>query len=215
MSHSTPRKERRSFAERRLITSAIAEIGRCERCGGREDLQGHHKVPRSVDLSLAVVRSNIEVLCATCHAAEHFPISGFIFRPPRRKGVTLICDRCSKPFYVKLSQAHKVRNCSKECRKSGETKPCEICGTLFYAKRKHLVRGEGRFCSLQCFGKKNGILAAGVRWKDNPRRQCICETCGKYFDVTFSNPARFCSSRCFGISQGAKLAERNRLRHLT
>lgn len=43
--------------------------GVCVRCGGGERLAVHHRVPDGPDYDL----SNLETLCAACHAHEHKP----------------------------------------------------------------------------------------------------------------------------------------------
>jgi HNH endonuclease len=158
-------RDSRTRAERSLIADAINEVGHCEEYPATEDLQGHHRIPKSVDPSLTLERSNIVVLCAACHARKHPDIAGMIERPRRRKGVTIICATCGKPKYVKASRAERAQHCSIACRKKGEQRECEVCGTGFYKKRKFLVRGEGRFCSLRCFGTANGPIAARSRWR--------------------------------------------------
>jgi 5-methylcytosine-specific restriction endonuclease McrA len=193
------RKEARSAAERRLIQRTIAKAGRCAGCGATTDLQGHHKVPKAVDMSLALEPTNIEVLCANCHGAEHEGIKGFIVRPRRRTGQMVPCSRCGTPTYRKASRLGQAAfYCSQACLHAGEARNCQICGNAFYAKRKHILRNEGRFCSLVCFGKANGPRAAAVRWKDRPPRKCSCAECGSTFRAAHANPAKYCSLSCFG-----------------
>ena len=187
----------RKHAERDLLARAVTEIGKCERCGATEHLQGHHKVPRSVDRSLSMVRSNVVVLCAKCHAAEHPKIAGFVTFPREKHGTEIACVQCGKKFYIKKSAAGNAKYCSRECMRQGETRRCEVCKKEFYAKRKHVVRGQGKFCSLRCFGLSNGARSATARWGFAPVK--ICETCGKEFKSDYRK-ARFCSQSCFGVA---------------
>lgn len=198
------RKETRTPAERRLISRAVKEIGHCEICGDEKELQGHHKIPRSVDPTLILERSNIIVLCANCHAGQHADISSFIARPIKRKGAVLVCGRCSKEFYVKASGAAKRKFCSQECTRAGKIQNCESCGEPFYVKRKHALKGHGRFCSQKCFGRVNGPHSAAVRWVNHPKKTCVCAACGVHFLTEFSRNAKFCSLTCFGKSNMAK-----------
>ena len=45
---------------------------RCERCRRRGNLELHHIVPLADGGSL-IDRNNVEVLCRSCHLAEHHP----------------------------------------------------------------------------------------------------------------------------------------------
>lgn len=70
---------------RTAIRRRIKETEKCERCGSTDDLQGHHKHRVSSRPDLARDSDNIEILCASCHAAEHPEISGFILGGRNRR----------------------------------------------------------------------------------------------------------------------------------
>ncbi len=39
-------------------------------------------------------------------------------------------------------------------RKTGVEKPCEVCGKMIYVQQNQLRRGEGRYCSRECKGRR-------------------------------------------------------------
>lgn len=62
--------------------------------------------------------------------------------------VTLICERCGKPFDVHEHRKDSARFCSKACIKNQVTKVCFTCGKNFDVKASH---AHGTFCcSLKC-----------------------------------------------------------------
>lgn len=188
------RKDTRKHSERKAIADAIKDAGKCQRCGTEDDLQGHHVIPRSKAPLFASLQSNIEVLCANCHAAEHPEWGAMIARPRRRTGVMLECRHCGKPFYVKRSRAKKVHHCSKKCGELARNKKallhrlraCEYCGNGFIT-HPHPESRVAKCCSYKCAAAKR-----------RTSRAVSCEQCGKEFTVNRANPARFCSLACFG-----------------
>jgi len=52
-----------------LIEMAIREVGGCERCGSKKNLQLHH-IQRKVNGGKDIGR-NLMVLCQTCHKLFH------------------------------------------------------------------------------------------------------------------------------------------------
>lgn len=162
---------RRTHAENDLTRRACEQIGKCERCGSRSNLHGHHKVKRSKDPSLALSRGNIEVLCASCHALEHPEISGLVSEPHFRKGTTISCIRCGQIRYVKSTRAAKSKFCSRQCywaskRGNGRiaapsiVKRCRVCGVEFQV-RPH--RAEiAKVCSRRCAAKLGALLSRPI-----------------------------------------------------
>lgn len=108
----------RSRATRKVTSARVREVGRCERCGSKENLQGHHKERHADAPELRAVASNIEVLCANCHAAEHPDMAGMIARPRRRSGVTIACQECGKERYVRPHLQKTAKFCSKVCHRA-------------------------------------------------------------------------------------------------
>ncbi len=65
---------------------------------------------------------------------------------------------------------------------------CTVCGSVFYVSPAHLKRGDGIFCSKECYSKYHNILL-------------ICANCGKNFrrrKSTLINDRQFCSIECVG-----------------
>ncbi len=50
-----------------LARHVIAEVGCCECCRTKENLEAHHKYPYHLFPALEMVRDNIKVLCRRCH----------------------------------------------------------------------------------------------------------------------------------------------------
>lgn len=55
---------------KKLSATMLKEVGRCERCGSTERLQVHHIIPIRYAPELFLERSNMMVLCASCHRVE-------------------------------------------------------------------------------------------------------------------------------------------------
>lgn len=111
--------------------------------------------------------------------------------------IEVTCGCCGKSFEKWRCVVAKSRSgiffCSKECQHKKGSKPrkkperpCETCGTVFYAGRKT------RFCSLQCQN----------RWQARDQIKALCEVCGKEFVMRPSQAklrtGRFCSPQCNG-----------------
>lgn len=48
----------------------LLEVGHCEKCGSKENLQVHHIIPARYAPQLFLERANWQVLCRVCHQAE-------------------------------------------------------------------------------------------------------------------------------------------------
>lgn len=91
---------------------------------------------------------------------------------------------------------HEVRNHELRCKKAVaqgwhmQPRPCWYCGTVFVPLASNRWSGVGHFCSLACANK----------YRAKPIT-CICEHCGKEFQVAQGREAngkkvRFCSNQC-------------------
>lgn len=76
---------------------------------------------------------------------------------------------------------------------------CEYCGRLFTVKRSEVKRGNGRFCSSECFGKQNFD-------GDTLERECVA--CGEAFMARKARvdrgEARYCSMVCYHGDRDSK-----------
>jgi 5-methylcytosine-specific restriction endonuclease McrA len=108
----------RAYRVRAIIRRRVQEIGRCEKCGATDNLQGHHKLSHSGHPELRDDPSNIEVLCSQCHAAEHPEIANAISIPRKRDGSYISCLECGTTRYVPRHLATKAKFCSKECQRT-------------------------------------------------------------------------------------------------
>jgi hypothetical protein len=101
------RETTKKSAGRKRAQRAIPEMTKCNRCPETSDLQRHHvdRNPMNND------PSNLEVLCQTCHAAEHASDGTW------GKGAVEIatCRVCSTNFQPKRSRRSTL--CSAECKK--------------------------------------------------------------------------------------------------
>jgi len=84
-------------------------------------------------------------------------------------------------------------------RRNGESRPCPICGEIFYRPAYYLAAHPLCYCSPACMGM--------AKAKDKAAR--ICETCGQRFQVrpsALSKPGggRFCSHRCCAAAVAAR-----------
>lgn len=150
---------------RSLIKRAKREIGKCERCGSAENLQGHHKARFSENKELQSERSNIEVICAPCHAIEHPDLAPMICFPRFKTGKTLNCTRCGKEYYRPLSAVPASKFCSMACtaaartgtQRNGVVLICNYCRGSYYMMKSKAA--ESRFCSAECRfnGRKEGL----------------------------------------------------------
>lgn len=129
--------------------------------------------------------------------------------------VKRICETCGKGFEVNPYEVKQGdgRFCSKSCARSGENnnkwkggkvkRICEACGKEFEVYPYLINEGGGRFCSYKCMAKWRSENMKGEScpiWK--PRVKCICEECGKEFEVKQSDikngGGKFCSNECHG-----------------
>lgn len=100
--------------EERIVVKRVKERQKeCERCGSKEDLHGHHKIPVTERPDLRAIEENIEILCCECHANEHPEFLGMMTQ--KRSGKILKCPVCSKEYYVKASIVSKSKYCSRKC----------------------------------------------------------------------------------------------------
>ena len=63
------------------------------------------------------------------------------------------CEHCGKAFPAKPSR--RRRFCSWACADAGKREPdrtCLVCGKTFHANPAKLARGDGKYCSIACFG---------------------------------------------------------------
>ena len=93
-----------------------------------------------------------------------------------------------------------TRYCSLTCyrsgprpqRRTGEDRTCERCGTGFYVPASRVVKGEGRYCSLDCHNAAQG----------DGKTEHTCKTCGGAFRWSPSRSASgayritYCSLAC-------------------
>lgn len=126
--------------------------------------------------------------------------------------VKIVCENCSKDFYVKPCHVGVRKFCSRRCmgkwysinrigEKSanwhgGNVIKCFLCGKSF--KTNPYLKGIAKFCSKKCYGKWFSINKRG---KNNSHYQDImknCIVCNKGYRVIKSreNTAKFCSREC-------------------
>lgn len=91
------------------------------------------------------VRSTARIFCSNaCRAAT------------LQNRVQLVCARCQEHYQRPVSQARgRVSYCSPECQNAARKIPvvcCTLCGKAFPASRHRLAQGQGRFCSMKCYG---------------------------------------------------------------
>lgn len=105
----------RTHSTRMAIKRAVRERGKCERCGSTENLQGHHIERYSVAVDRRSDPSNIEVLCANCHAKEHPNVANMLLYPRIRSGAWKSCLVCDTKYYRPRYSAEKSKFCSYKC----------------------------------------------------------------------------------------------------
>lgn len=81
----------------------------------------------------------------------------------------VVCGNAWKPRFGQSAQPCCSRACGDQYRKHGESKPCETCGTAFYAAKGRSQ--SARFCSHAC---------ANV-WQSRNTTMHTCKMCGKTF----------------------------------
>src|SRR5262249_44612194 len=82
---------RRDGVSRTVIKKAIKLVGKCQKCGEQQNLNGHHIKHWATHPKLRYEISNIEVLCANCHANEHPELSGMLSYPKKKSGIVKYC----------------------------------------------------------------------------------------------------------------------------
>lgn len=84
----------------------------CAKCGNKEYLQVHHKIPVSERPDLAANPQNIEIICVECHAKEHPKYEGMLLKKKRRFPV--LCKGCRNEFFVIKSRMEQ-KFCGLQC----------------------------------------------------------------------------------------------------
>lgn len=81
--------------------------------------------------------------------------------------------------------------------RTGREYPCQQCRKMFYVERAIREKGQGRFCSLQCYG-------ISQRGQPSPRRNGQEYPCGQCRKMFYVQPCirrggggKFCSKNCF------------------
>jgi hypothetical protein len=165
-----------SFTSRQVKPGSV-----CADCGSTDRLQAHH-IQRVVDRpDLATDETNIQILCAPCHAIRHPESAALIlrvgtFKPP------VECVRCGILFLKKANRV-KARNwCSRIC---------------YYADPHRKVRG-----GILSDHAANRKPVLNPRTRPNappsPRVAKVCEVCRTGFEVCGArkDKARYCSHAC-------------------
>ncbi len=142
----------------RTVAARKRETKACEKCGSIEHLHAHHRQRYSDHPELRADPSNIQILCAPCHAAEHPEIANLVTFPHKRSGITIKCEICGKDKYDKKSREGRTRYCSVACRHQGlrNSVPyqCEACGKEGHVPASYLVHeGSRKFCSRECYDR--------------------------------------------------------------
>jgi 5-methylcytosine-specific restriction endonuclease McrA len=138
---------------RKVINARVKEEGRCQRCGTTANLHGHHIKPHATHPDLRCDPTNIEVLCANCHALEHPALANMLTVPRIRSGRMHACETCGGEFYVKPSHEKNARRfCSVACGTGVPRrvltqieKSCAGCGVTYTAQKSH-----SSYCSRDC-----------------------------------------------------------------
>lgn len=122
----------------------------------------------------------------------------------RQSLISKNCETCGKKFRIIGPAKMYRRHCSRACYrinfsaeqggKFSYKKTCPICEKEFPIRRAS--RMGQVYCSVNCRGKAQQlrIVTQGPKL---PRRNAICERCGKEFPVAASQKGRFCSRLCY------------------
>lgn len=128
--------------------------------------------------------------------------------------IKVICEQCSKEFYVYKSRVGKSRFCSHKCyskwtsdNKSGENSPhykkrikliCQQCGKEYFVRSRR--KDISHFCSQKCKGE---WMSENLRGENSPVWKggniiSICQYCGEeyYITPTLKDISHFCSYNC-------------------
>ena len=147
--------KKRPSKEKVAINYLKKTIGKCEKCGEKKNLHGHHKIPYSKRKDLCAELENIQILCISCHALEH-PELNFIERPIIYRGEKINCKICNKEVYTYQSRKYLKKYCSNECRRIGQNfgagihRECNQCKKQYYVMRKNVA--ISKYCSMKCKG---------------------------------------------------------------
>lgn len=154
------------------VRKKVRDVGKCERCGSMENLQGHHIKHFATHPHLGAELSNIRVLCGTCHGDEHPERRGALARSRTRAGNNVACVICGKLKYVVPSRIGEAKFCSRTCYgrgrgldftpnkpRTGEQVACFVCGKFRYIKRYRIV--DTNFCSRKCYHDERRRRLAG------------------------------------------------------
>ena len=106
----------RPHSVRIAVKRRVEEIGKCERCGETNNLQGHHKITYADCPDKGADPLNIEVICASCHAKEHPSLAPMITLPRFRTGSIITCIECGKERYIAPHKLKTAKFCSHACQ---------------------------------------------------------------------------------------------------
>jgi 5-methylcytosine-specific restriction endonuclease McrA len=106
----------RTHEVRIVIKQRVREVGKCQRCGSVEQLQGHHIKHYSTHPGLRGDPVNIEVLCTNCHALEHPTLANALSSPRKRSGISFPCEQCGTFRYVPPHRIPFAKFCSTACQ---------------------------------------------------------------------------------------------------
>lgn len=161
----------------------IARI--CKYCGQEFDV-----IPSRIK------RGDPAIYCSQeCHYAD---------RGRRKEWILKICEQCGREFEVQPS-AKTQRFCSRKCANLAQrtmhgcafsdqevrtNRRCQVCNKEFWVTPARIKKGEGMYCSLECFYSTH-------------RTTCHCAFCGKEFERRNSSLQAdqklfFCSYECSG-----------------
>ncbi len=149
---------KRTSAAHSVARCRVKEIGRCEKCGSIDNLQGHHKQSHSKFPELREDPNNIEVLCSQCHALEHPSLAHMIAIPRKKGGSVKSCAVCGNEFYAIPSRVERQHCCGPSCAgiyiarnrifpRSGQDIKCEQCGAIVYVMPSQTSK---KYCSRPC-----------------------------------------------------------------
>jgi len=89
------------------------KIKECQRCGSKDSLQTHHKIPVCERPDLAASPENIEIICVECHAKEHPKFAGMLLKKKTRFAKK--CLGCEEEYLVTKAKFDKQKFCSIKC----------------------------------------------------------------------------------------------------
>lgn len=76
-------------------------------------------------------------------------------REDGERRIACVCPDCGKEYerHPRRLGEGKCYRCSSNRKLRGEQRACEVCGSEFYAQRRDIDRGGGRFCGRECWAK--------------------------------------------------------------